>query len=307
MDNKVPGHIENITFKNIIVNGYPGLYEIEMAGVDTGYAVKNVSFIDFEILGKPLQNHPEYVNIGNHASKIHINNQVNNNCPDISIDWVDVEGGEFEMGCSWGESIENPVHRVKLSDFRISRHEITVRQYRAFCESTGHPMPPEPAWGWIDNHPIVNVSWADANSFAHWLGCRLPTEAEWEFAARGGNQTQNFQLSGSNQMDEVAWHNGNTPSKTTRPVENLKPNEIGVFDMTGNCWEWVADWYHADYYLFSPLENPKGATEGERRICRGGSFKSIYWISRNTARGAYKANFKCEDLGFRIVMNSIPD
>lgn len=267
----------------------------------------NVDFIDIEILGKPLQDNRENVNVGDHASKVCFINHGKSISSENFIDWVDVQGGEFEMGCSWGESSESPVHRVKLDDFRISRYEITVKQFRTFCESTGHPMPPEPDWGWIDNHPIVNVSWADANSFAQWLGCRLPTEAEWEFSARGGNLTQNFQLSGSDRMDEVAWHHGNTPVKTTRPVGKLKSNEIGVYDMTGNCWEWVTDWYHADYYRFSALENPQGSSEGKRRVCRGGSFNSVYWISRNTARGTYEENFKCRDLGFRIAMNSRSD
>lgn len=306
MHKKVPGHIDNITFKNLTLHGFSGIYRIELTGADTQYAVSDVRFIDVEILGKPLEQHQDIVGIGNFVSGVTFENRAKTTYPGISIDWVDVEGGEFEMGCPWGESSEKPVHQVKLDNFRISRHEITVEQYRAFCRSTGHSMPPEPEWGWVENHPIVNVSWADANSFAHWLGCRLPTEAEWEFAANGGNQSKNFNLSGSNEMDDVAWHRGNSPGETTQPVGQLNPNELGIFDMTGNAWEWVNDWYQTDYYRFSPLENPQGANSGQSRICRGGSFNCIYWISRNSARGTYRPNSRCPDLGFRIVMESQP-
>lgn len=302
MHKKIPGHIENINFKNLNVTGFSGNYKIELTGIDSQYSISKVILSDLEILGQPLKIQNENLMIGDFVSQVDIKSSIKENIPDLIIDWVEIEGGEFEMGSIIGERSEKPVHKVKLNGFRISRNEITVAQYRAYCQHTDKSMPPEPAWGWIDNHPIVNVSWADATAFAQWMGGRLPTEAEWEFAARGGNKSENFLFSGSSNLDEVAHYRNNSPIKETKTVGQFNPNELGINDMTGNVWEWVNDWYQPDYYLLSPVSNPKGPLVGQRRICRGGSFNSISWISRSTARGSFNPSERSNDLGFRILM-----
>ncbi len=200
MHKKVPGHIKNINFKNFKVTGFSENYNIALTGIDFQNSVSDVSFSDVEILGQPLELHQESVVIS-----------------------------DFEMESHSGESCESLVHKVRLNGFRISRSEITVAQYRAYCQAAGEQMPPPPEWGWAANHPIVNVSWADATAFAQWLGCRLPSEAEWAFAVRGGTKSHNFSLSGSNNMNEVAWHRGNSLTKATNPVDQLKPNELGIY------------------------------------------------------------------------------
>ncbi len=131
---------------------------------------------------------------------------------------VKVEGGSFLMGneSRRAKPEEQPVHEVNLKDFYIGKTEVTVAQYRLYCEETGVEMPVEPSWGWNDNHPIVNVTWIDAMNYCEWLSEKLgivitlPTEAEWEFAARGGNYSKGFKYSGSSAAIMAGWNRGNT-------------------------------------------------------------------------------------------------
>ena len=136
------------------------------------------------------------------------------------------------------EKDETP-HQVTLSSYSIGKYEVTVGQYKAYCTATGTPMPDAPQWGWNDKHPMVNVNYNDAVAYCNWLGeeyggdWRLPTEAQWEFAAKGGNNSKGYTLSGGNDLDELAWYANNAGGKT-QSVGLKKPNELGIYDMSGN-------------------------------------------------------------------------
>lgn len=221
-----------------------------------------------------------------------------------SLNMILVKGGTFSMGATKEQGKdasdnERPVHEVTLSDFYISESPVTVSQYREFCDATGKSMPPEPNWGWIDNHPIVNVSWHDAAEFAQWKGMRLPTEAEWEFAARGGIHTRHSKYSGGNIIDEVAWYEGNTDKSGTMPVMTKKPNELGLYDMSGNVYEWCSDW--CDDYSSEPQQNPSGPEDGIIKVGRGGSWHSPSKNLRVSNRDNDPPEFYCHNVGFRVA------
>jgi formylglycine-generating enzyme required for sulfatase activity len=224
-------------------------------------------------------------------------------------DMVFVEGGAFTMGSSakTAEDEEKPAHRVTVSDFYISKHEVTVAQYKAFCTATKRPMPTPPKWGWNDKHPIVNVTWNDAVAYCDWLSkktgkkYRLPTEAEWEYAAKGGKKSKNVKYSGSANIDEVAWYDKNA-NKQAQNVGTKNPNELGIYDMTGNVWEWCNDWFLHDYYLKSPSENPPGPSKGNLKVQRSGSWINYFEDNRITVRIGNLPTEKDGFFGFRVAM-----
>jgi sulfatase modifying factor 1 len=217
-----------------------------------------------------------------------------------------LEGGTFQMGGGVNTD-EKPVHSVTVSSFSMAKYETTVAQYRAYCNATGREMPEAPSSGWKDNNPIVSVTYNDAVAYCNWLGekyggtYRLPTEAEWEYAARGGNISKGYTYSGSDNIDEVGWYKDNSGSQTNA-VGRKKPNELGLYDMTGNVYEWCHDWYDEPYYSTSPSSNPKGPSYGGIRVLRGGSWYS----SASDCRVAFRFGNIPEDLGnfnfgFRVV------
>ncbi len=216
-----------------------------------------------------------------------------------------VEGGTFTMG---------GVHSVTLSSFRISKYEITNAQFAAFLTAKGNMTENGVKWyqgkdieqqGTTfkakvgrENFPVVFVTWQGAKAYTQWAGGRLPTEAEWEFAARGGKKSQGYTYSGSNNIDEVAWYLNNSGGKL-HAVGGKKPNELGIYDMSGNVWEWTADWFAA--YTKEAKTNPQGPITGTERVRRGASAfckpatcRSIY-RSKRTPTGIR------HNLGFRIV------
>lgn len=225
-------------------------------------------------------------------------------------DLIQVPGGTFRMGSLEGFTDELPIHTVTVSGFSMGKYEITVKQYRDFCTATNRAFPQNPFWAWADDHPIVFVSWHDATAYCAWLSSqtgkrfRLPTEAEWEYAAKGGSPSQPFKYAGSDNPDEVGWYGGNTGIITaiTRPVGQKKPNTLGLHDMSGNAWEWCSDWYGP--YPATPLTDPTGPTTGSMRAMRGGSWFDFVIFLRAARRYPLDGDGSYEQVGFRIVQEN---
>ncbi|MCC5917868.1 MAG: SUMF1/EgtB/PvdO family nonheme iron enzyme, partial [Cryomorphaceae bacterium] len=253
---------------------------------------------------------------------------------------VFVEGGTFTMGCTREQNDdcsddEKPAHKVSLDDFFIGKYEVTVAQFAAFIEATGYITDADKdggSWVWTGtkveiqkgvnwrcdvngkkrpqtefDHPVIHVSWNDAMAFCEWMSeitdkkYRLPTEAEWEYAARGGNRSRGFKYSGSNNMDDVAWYRDNSNTKT-HTVGQKQPNELGLYDMSGNVWEWCSDWYSGSFYASSPISNPAGPPLGSRRVLRGGSWNGIATYCRVTIRISYIPYTRYDYNGFRVAL-----
>jgi formylglycine-generating enzyme required for sulfatase activity len=213
-----------------------------------------------------------------------------------------VVGGRFQMGDDHGYEMEKPVHTVIMKSFYIDKYEVTVKEYQRFCLETHRAMPKKPTWGWHDDFPISNVSWDDATAYAAWAGKRLPTEAEWEFAARGGILSKGYKYSGSDNIDEVAWYDENSKN-TVHAVGTKKPNELSLFDMTGNVVEWCADKYDGNYYSVSPKQDPQGPHIGSDRVLRGGSYIGDTDDCRIAKRFSRKLGISLIRFGFRCAMN----
>lgn len=222
---------------------------------------------------------------------------------------VFVKGGVFEMGSnqSAGDADERPLHKVKLGDYYLGKTEVTVKEWRLFCKDRNLEMPPEPKWGWQENHPVVSVTWEEANDYCKWLSAktgksyRLPTEAEWEYAARGGHRQNSSLYSGSNKADEVAWTRENS-SSATHAVAQKKPNAIGIFDMSGNAWEWCSD--HLDFYAAEEQVNPTGSKTSVFVVRRGGSWDDKEYNARCTYRIGNSPRRSYHTLGFRLAMSA---
>jgi len=220
---------------------------------------------------------------------------------------IKVEGGPYYMGdvLNMGAGNEKPVHRVKVNTFYIAATETTVLQWRTYCEATGHPMPSQTLeGGYLDDHPIVNVSYDEIQGYCDWLSdkkgkiCRLPTEAEWEFAARGGQKGKGCKYSGGQSIDLIAWHEGNC--KSSEQVAAKKPNELGLYDMSGNACEWCSDWY-GPYNTTDDGDNPKGPATGTTRVVRGGGWFSKAANCRCTMRGFSLPDNSNSGIGFRVA------
>ena len=223
----------------------------------------------------------------------------------VSFDMIKVEGGTFTMGATYeqgsdAESDEKPVHQVTLSDFYIGETEVTQALWKAV-------MGTNPSRFNGDNNPVEKVSWNDCQEFIRKLNSltgrtfRLPTEAEWEYAARGGNKTKKYKYSGSNNIDNVAWYSDNSSSKA-HPVKMKSPNELGLYDMSGNVWEWCSDWY--GIYSTSVQTNPKGPYSGSRRVLRGGGWNTYVELCRVSPRISASPDNRDSSSGLRLVLDS---
>jgi formylglycine-generating enzyme required for sulfatase activity len=213
------------------------------------------------------------------------------------IGMVFVEGGTFQMGSNSGDSDEKPVHTVTVSSFYMDKTEVTQAEYRKV-------MGKNPSYySGCDDCPVEKVSWHDANEYAKKVGKRLPTEAEWEYAARGGNKSKGYRYSGSNGIDAVGWYDGNSGYKT-HPVAQKQPNELGLYDMSGNVWEWCSDWYSDSYYRSSPKNDPQGPNSGSRRVLRGGSWSINDVDCRVANRGRRGPDYGDVSIGFRCVSSA---
>ena len=215
-----------------------------------------------------------------------------------------VEGGTFMMGAldndDEADDDENPSHKVRLDSYYIGETQVTQALWQAV-------MGNNPSYWTGDNLPVETVSWDDCQEFIEKLNSitgkhfSLPTEAQWEFAARGGNKSRGFLYSGSDYLDEVAWYDDNS-NEQTHSVALKKANELGLYDMTGNVWEWCKDWFDSDYYSNSPQDNPQGPGSGDGRVLRGGSWGSIAWGCRVSIR-FYGNPGRCGGFGLRLVLN----
>ncbi|MBO9634123.1 MAG: SUMF1/EgtB/PvdO family nonheme iron enzyme [Chitinophagaceae bacterium] len=221
---------------------------------------------------------------------------------------IKVPGGTFTMGDieGVGQYDEKPLHQVTLRDFHIAKTETTVQQWKAFCKATGRKLADSLQGGKYDQHPIANIKWAEAMEYAKWLSqetgktYRLPTEAEWEYAARGGNQSNGSIFAGSSHIDSVAWNAANS-NNTTHPVGLKKPNELGLYDMTGNVWEWILDPY--EDFTAAPVDNPRGTKTSNPLQFRGAGCIEPEKFSRIALRGnSDDKGYAYRDLGFRVVM-----
>jgi formylglycine-generating enzyme required for sulfatase activity len=218
-----------------------------------------------------------------------------------------VEGGTFEMGLLNGSDDNVPVHSVTIGPFSIGKYEVTVGQYKAFCSKNGYSMPDPPKWGWQDNHPMVNIDYDQANDYCLWLqemtglNWRLPTEAEWEYAARGGKKGKGKSFAGSNDLETVGWF-ADSAFGQTNIVGLKKPNELGIYDMSGNVGEWCHDWYNENYYQISPSSNPRGPSSGYFRVYLGGSWYDAPSFCHVTYRNGDSPSKHTMNLGFRVVL-----
>ncbi len=222
---------------------------------------------------------------------------------DVTYKMVSVEGGTFTMGATsemkgaWEH--EFPTHLVTVSGFSIGQTEVTQALWKAVMEKN-------PSHFKGDDYPVERVSWNDCKDFLYKLDSltgkdfRLPTEAEWEFAAREGNNSNHTKYSGNNNINDVAWYNGNSEGKT-HSVAQLQANELGIYDMCGNVWEWCSDWY-GDYSNIAQT-NPTGAVNGTYRVFRGGDWKSDARYCRSSYRTGNSPDTHYEGLGFRLCLS----
>lgn len=222
-------------------------------------------------------------------------------------DMVLIPAGEFTMGKNSPNPTDwQPEHKVFINEFFMDKYEVTNRQYYEFCTKTNYPLPE--FWGMTQfkcglefpDHPVVGVSFPDASKYAVWAGKRLPTEAEWEYAARGGLAGSNYPW--GNQIDSSLVNYGKR-YKSTLTVGTFKPNGYGLFDITGNVWEWTTDYYANDYYSHSPEKNPQGPSIGRFKVIRGGSWHSGGMCVQTYYRNGLSPSWIDFAVGFRCVKN----
>lgn len=243
--------------------------------------------------------------------------------PMILIAEGDFTMGTDDVGSAWqqGNPNEHPEHVVKLKSYHIDQFEVTIARYAKFLEATHHSPPPS----WDDDavtsagdRPVVGVDWEDANAYCKWAGKRLPTEAEWEKAARGTDKRR-FPWGDMQPFVDIANYNRGlwvsypiTLAPVTSGTEGMSirhglkdggKSPYGLYHMAGNASEWVADWYDREYYAKSPKENPRGPAEGEKKVLRGGSWGDPPRNIRVTARFSADPEFRDTSVGFRCAMD----
>ncbi len=243
---------------------------------------------------------------------------------DVPEGFVQIEGGTFTQGSTSGDDDEQPEHSVTLDNFFISEHEVTNQEFVEFLNNYGNYIVQagtdegqhmldynnitqlyESGGTWsvvsgYEDYPMIYVSWYGAYTYCNYYEYRLPTESEWEYASKGGNLSEGYTYSGSNTCEDVAWFSDN--SLASNSIKQILPNELEIYDMSGNVWEWCNDWYGADYYDETPSENPTGPIGGAYRIIRGGSWNNNTSSCRNTERGRLEAYQRNNMTGFRCVI-----
>ncbi|MDP3394080.1 SUMF1/EgtB/PvdO family nonheme iron enzyme [Sediminibacterium sp.] len=226
---------------------------------------------------------------------------------------VYVKGGSFNMGSNNAEDPADtkPAFSAMVGDFNIGQYEVTVKQFRYFCTETKRKMPSAPLVGWQEDYPIRNITWDDALDYCYWLSYvtgkkyRLPSEAEWEYAARGGQKTKKFIYAGSDFLEKVGWTFKKNEVVMKR-IGSTYPNELEIYDMSSNVFEWTNDWYNSTWYE-SRSKNPvlgvnySSPSVGTQKVIRGGS-SSETSKSRVIYRGKVSPSSNFVDLGFRVVL-----
>ena len=308
-----------------------GTYDIKATGANNSqyaqvYTVKTTGTpLSLKISLKPLT-------AAQAAKQAAVEKQNSNS---LTPQMVYVQGGSFDMGSKDGERDEKPVHRVTVNSFYMGKYELTVGEFRKFVNAANYKTSAEQeGWGYIwkgskmekqngvtweydsygvkrppaqDNMPVIYVSWDDVTRYCQWLSLqtgkvyRLPTEAEWEYAARGGSKNNGYMYSGSNDLSSVAWFNGNS-NHQPHPGGQKQANELGIYDMTGNVWEWCQDWFAENYYSNSPAEKPQGPATGTYRVLRGGSWGNAAQGCRVADRDGMAPGRHGLNLGVRLVM-----
>ena len=253
-----------------------------------------------EIIERAIANvsaseHSDYSSLSSDRNNIVLGN--------VSFKMIYVEGGSFLMGATAEQGRdayrdEKPAHRVTLDDYYIGETVVTQALWKAV-------MGDNPSHFKGDNQSVENVSWEDCQGFLKQLNkmtgktFRLPTEAEWEYAARGGRKSRGFKYAGSNNIDEVAWYDDNSEGRI-HPVKQKAANELELYDMNGNVWEWCQDWYGS--YSSSAQTNPTGPSSGSSRVVRGGSWSNLARGCRVAYRNYCAPHFRFNDFGFRLVL-----
>src|SRR5664279_1059689 len=252
--------------------------------------------------------------------------------PSLGMEFVYVKGGCYQMGDTFGDGFpsEKPVHEVCVNDFALAKYDVTVGEFRKFTVATGYKTEAEEEGGcgvfngskWVwdasknwrnpgfnqdDSQPVVCVSWNDAEAFINWLSevsgmyYRLPTEAEWEYAARSGGKNEKY--AGGNDINAVAWYHYNSGLSTHR-VGTKHPNGLGLYDMCGNVLQWVQDWYDENYYRDSIRSNPQGPHSGHERVLRGSAWSDEPAYIRATRRSRKPPSHRGSLLGFRLAFSA---
>ena len=233
----------------------------------------------------------------------------------VTFTMVRVKGGTFTMGATSEQTdafdIEKPAHQVTLSDYYIGQTVVTQALWKAVMGAT----PTTDGYQWTDkyglgdNYPAYYISYEDIQTFIARLNSltghifRMPTEAEWEYAARGGSKSTGYLFSGGHTLDNVGWYEDNSEGKT-HPIAQKAANELGLYDMSGNVWEWCSDWYDRDFYSSSPQTNPQGPSSGSDRVLRGGSWSNDATYCRVACRNSIEPWYLFEDYGVRLASDS---
>lgn len=290
----------NVPSVKLVVDG--ALYESikESFFLKTGLHLIKFMAEGYEDLTKTINVNSQSTNFSFHLKEI--NNNFSPILKNLINNMVYVEGGTFMMGATLDQGkkvkkTEKPSHLVKLSSYSINKYEVTTEEWLAVMgNDTIHKLMP--------NTPVVNVSWNDCQLFISRLNAitgktfRLPTEAEWEYAARGGQKSRGYKYSGSNIIKDVAWYELNSQSEI-HAVGKLSPNELGLYDMSGNVWEWCNDIYGP--YESSSMNNPQGALKGKERVIRGASRSEEENDCRVCLRNHSEPEHRTSFLGFRLV------
>ncbi len=246
---------------------------------------------------------------------------------------VKVSGGDFMIGANkkdqQAEKDEKPSRKITVSDFYMSKFEVTVWEWKEYVKATGEKMPPKQKWGWNNDFPITNITWEDAVEYCNWLsrkqgltpayskrgpryvcdfdsnGFRLPTEAEWEYAAHGGKKSKGYKYAGATDLELIAWYVSNSEGRPHAYGSKYK-NELGIYDMSGNVWEWCWDFYKETHFkaVKKGMESDpsaRGPRRGEKRIVKGGSWDSKQSFLRISNKVATLPGNTYEFYGMRLV------